>query len=502
MKMLFIYPDLGGNITFSPAIEVLSACLKADGNDVELIHLNEKHAIPFDHNEIFSRVMDINPDIIGLTATTFQYDWSSEIAKNLKERGVKQLIILGGIHATIAPYDLKDSFFDAFAIGEGERTVVELFRRLKNDEDIYSVKGINFKKDNEIICNGAPNVISDLDELPPRDFEIMNLEKILSLRNNWFSTSFSRGCLFNCSFCINAKLREQYKNSCESNYYRCQSVDRVMSELMPIIEKYKDNIDVIDLDDDLLLSNKKWFSEFASRFSSEIYKPYGIKYCINARADFIDEDIVINLKKSGCELIQIGFETGSEDLRNNILKKGISDAQLIKAFDLFNKYELRSMALAMIGIPGESLESIEQSMKVLRRLKPSLIREAIFQPFIGTPLYDYCEKNNLFNGNKTSSNCYTTSTLKFDDISQLKFKQYQLLYPWYLNLNFVGKHEEKYIQLINKYSTKSEEELLLPETRNSILVDDKKISDLLTRDGIQHFYYFEDNSFYIAFKNL
>jgi len=502
MKMLFIYPDIGGSsISFSPAIEILSACLKEDGNDVELIHIHEKYGVPMDHNIIFSKVMDVNPDLIGITATTFQYDMSNEIAKNLKERGVNQLIILGGIHATIAPYDLGNSYFDAFAIGEAEKSLVELLRKLKDNEDIYSVKGFYFKRNDIIIYSGAAEVVRDLDELPPRDFEIMNVAKILSLRNKWLSTAISRGCPYACTFCINHKLREQYKLSCGGGYYRCQSVDKAISDLLPVIKKYKDNIDVIDLDDELLLTNKKWFFEFAHRFLSEIYKPYNIQYAVNSRADLIDEEIVLKLKESGCELIEIGFETGSEALRNTLLLKGISDEQLIRAFDLFNKYGLRSLAYAMIGIPGESIDSINQSLKILRRLKPTLIRQTIFEPFIGTPLFDYCKENNLFNGNKVSSNCFSSSTLIFDNISPRELKLYQILYPWYLNLDFVGKYEEKYRELINKYSGKSEEELMLADVRNSILLEDEKISKILTADGIQHFHYFKYNSFYTAFQN-
>lgn len=496
MKMLFIYPDIGGNINFSPAIQILTACLKKAGNDVDLIHIHEKHGVPVDHDVIFSKVMEINPDIIGVTTTTFQYDLSNEIAKNLKARGVKPLIILGGIHAIISPDDLGSSYFDAFSIGEAEKSLVELLRRLKTGGDIYSVKGFNFKKDGKIIQNGPPEVVSDLDELPPKDYELINVQKILTLRNKWLGTAFSRGCPYTCTFCMNHRLRETYKLSCSSSYYRCQSVDRAIGDILPIIEKYKDLIDVVDTDDDLLLSDKKWFFEFAKRFKKEIFEPYGIKYSLESRADLIDDEIVAKLKESGCELILIGFETGSEDLRNFLLGKKITDLQLINAFDLFNKYGLRSLAFAMIGIPGESVETINQSLKMLRRLKPTLIRQAIFEPFAGTPLFDYCKEHNMFTGNKVSANYYTASTIKLENLSSRELKLYQLLYPWYLNLNFVEKYEDEYKELINKYAGKSEEELILQEVKNDVLLDDEKISKILSNEGLQHFRYFENKTYY------
>ena len=154
------------------------------------------------------------------------------------------------------------------------------------------------------------------------------------------------------------------------------------------------------------------------------------------------------------------------------------------------------MAFAMIGIPGESVESIEQSLKMLRRLKPTLIRQAIFEPFIGTPLFEYCRENSLFKGNKVSTNYYTTSTITFQNLTSKELKLYQLLYPWYLNLNFVSKYEENYTELINKYAGKSEEELILLEVKNEVLLDDDKISKTLSAEGIQHFRYFENRTYY------
>jgi len=206
--------------------------------------------------------------------------------------------------------------------------------------------------------------------------------------------------------------------------------------------------------------------------------------------------LTTKLSQSGCELILIGFETGSENLRNFLLGKKITDLQLINAFDLFNKYGLRSLAFAMIGIPGESVETINQSLKMLRRLKPTLIRQAIFEPFAGTPLFDYCKEHNMFTGNKVSANYYTASTIKLENLSSRELKLYQLLYPWYLNLNFVEKYEDKYKKLINKYNGKSEEELVLQEVKNSVLLDDEEISQMLSNEGIQHFKYFENRTYY------
>lgn len=129
----------------------------------------------------------------------------------------------------------------------------------------------------------------------------------------------------------------------------------------------------------------------------------------------------------------MGFETGNEELRNDVLSKEITNAQLEKAIDLFNKYEVRSLAYTMVGIPGESKDSVKETIKELVRLKPTLIRMTFFEPFIGTPLYDYCIENNLFNDSYLNIDNFTKSVVKMDNITNYELSKYHLLFPWYLN---------------------------------------------------------------------
>jgi len=500
MKMLFVYPDVGSSrLNYSPAIEILSACLKQAGNEVFLLHINDENAVSSDPDVIYKKVAEINPDLLGFTSLTNQYAFCNKTAGELKKRGFDKLIVLGGIHATISPQDFESSNFDAFLIGEGEKSLVELCRRIENNEDYYSVKGTLFRKNGEIIDNGSPEIICDLDTLPARDYEIMDIEKILLSRNKWLGTAFSRGCPYSCSFCINQKLRKQYKLSAAGSYYRCQSVEKVFDDLLPVIEKYRNLIEVIDLDDDLLMMDKKWFMLFSERFRKEIYEPYGIKYAINGRADLVDEDIVKQLSLSGCYLVQIGFETGNEKLRNEVLKKGIRNDDLIKSFDLFNKYKVRSLAYCMIGIPEESEESINESISLLRRLKPTLIRMTVFEPFIGTPLYDYCKEHKLMINRQSSKNSFGSPFIKFENLASAKLKQYHLLYPWYMNIGFVKEKAEKYEKLIAEFSSLSEEDLMSENIRNKVIQTDKIISAEMTKEKTPHFRYFENNNFYYNF---
>lgn len=508
MKFMFIYPDIGGrNLNFSPAIEILSSYLKKNDIEVELIHLNNdvsnvSHVMRTDdYDNMFRRVMEANPDVIGITSTTFQYPIACKVAENLKKRGWQKLIILGGIHATISPGDLVDSPFDAFSIGEGELTLTELMKRLEKGEDITTIKGLIIKADGEIIDNGYPDVLENLDDLPKRDYEIMDTHTILGMANGWFQTSFSRGCPYACKFCINQKLRADFVKGTNKRYYRCQSVGRVISDLLLYLEHYPE-IKMFNFTDDLLIMDKKWFREFAREYQTKIYEKFGIGYAINTRANFVTEEIVSLLKTSGCYECAVGFETGNEEMRNRVLAKEISDEQLVKAFGLFNQYGVRSLAFAMMGIPGESYETVEQTLQMLSELKPTLIRMSFFEPYIGTPLYDYCVENGLFDDSFDNDNTFTKSAVKMENITNRDLALSHLLFPWHLNLKLQlpEKYDLEYRQLIDSYQNKTYDEIVSPELKNEILKIDQEISVRLEEKHISHFCYFSKNKFYFNYK--
>lgn len=502
--MLFIYPDLGGNtISFSPAIEILSAFLKSKGFCVELIHIHEKYGEKLDHDKIVKKINIIKPDIIGISATTYQYEISNELCKEIKKRGVLIPIILGGIGPTISPEKLKDSFFDAFSIGEGELPLLELLNKIEKGENYYDTPGFHFKINNKIIKNPMGKIIEDLDILPLPDYEIMNTEKILPLRNYWLSIAFSRGCLYSCNFCINQKLKKMYPFNNPRDYFRTKSPKKAIEELLVLVERYKDLIKVFNLDDDLIIIDEEWFYEFAKLYKEKIYDKYHIKYAINGRANLLNENMVKVLKETGCWLVRVGFETGNERMRNLILKKGITNQNLFDIFSYFKKYNLRSLAFAMIGIPKESHDTIQESIAMLSELKPTLIRMAIFEPFIGTPLYDYCVDKKIIR-NVNNHNCFEDSALIFETITAADIRVYSLLFPWFLNTKFLSKDiAQKYDDLINRYKKLIKEEMKnSEELKKMILEEDKKISYDLKKEKIEHFEYFSNNPFYYHYYSL
>ena len=495
-KTLFVYPNSGTPFSFHTGIRILSAVLKRNGVSTALLHLHEELGVPDNTETIISRVKEHAPDLIGFTATTFEYNTANKIAGDLKKAFPEVPVILGGIHATIKPDDLESSNFDGFCIGEGENALTELVNNMISGKDYTRTGSFRFKTADRIAHNPMLPVVENLDDLPFYDMEIMDTKTLLQKRNNWLNIGFSRGCPYNCSFCINSLLK---KITCPdgnlNNYLRKNSVDRAIQELEDIIRKYGKYITVFNFDDDLLMLYKDWMIEFTGKYEERIHQKYGITYAINARVETMDADVVSAMAQSGCREIRIGFETGSYDLRKKILNKAITDEQLINAFSLCDRYGIKTNAFAMIGIPGETPETISTTFRLLSKLKPYLIRLTFLHPIIYTEIYDYCERHNLFKSNSLMTDQFTESPLKLEHLSDEELLRYRLLFPWYLN-TYLPVEAARYTQLIQQFESLDYAALSQLHILQKIISLDKEISEELAGNSLPHYRYFQNNLYY------
>src|SRR4030042_1970770 len=358
MRILFIYPDvITSGINFCPAVHILSSVLKQEGFETALLHVNNSHGVPYNKEDIIKQCS--NYDLFAITSTSFNYRYANEIAGWLKEAFPSVFRVLGGCHATIQSEDFEDSNFDIFCVGEGERPMVELVSAL---ETIY------YKIPN-LITRRAKNPVRgflrDLNSLPFWDFDITKTDTILKARNGWLSISFSRGCMESCTFCINHlyKKLEIGKDDKPTDYLRRRTAQKAIEELESLAKKH--DIKFLNIDDDLLTTNRKWMQEFTDLYAEKIYKPFGIKYVINTRADLVTDALAEMLFNSGCKEARIGVETGDKKLRNELLQKRISDESLERAFSILQAHKVMAVAFLMLGLPGENWDTYQKTIDLV-----------------------------------------------------------------------------------------------------------------------------------------
>ena len=455
MHVLLVFPNIFTPLSFSPAVQILSSVLKKAGHKVSLLHIH-KDLITDDEKTIIKEIKKINPDVIGFTSTSFEYERVEQLADAIKKE-IKTPLILGGIHATISPEDFKDSNFDCWVVGEGEKTIV-------------SIANGEVKPSGLIHAEMEKN----LDVLPFNDWDIMDSSRIIKSKGNWLDIAFSRGCPFDCAFCANALLRKIKGEP----YIRKRNPDLCIDELKYVISKF--NVKVVNFADDEFTLNHRWLTEFLTKYKSEILDKHNIEYVIESRVDTITDKTARLLKETGCREIQFGVESCSPRVLE-FINKGIDPRKIKKAFDLCKKYSINTYVYMMIGIPTETEENIMETMRFLAIIKPRIIRPTFLCPVKGTKIYDYCVENNLFSKSVTVWNFESPLNLK--SIDNVTLFRYWFLYPWVIN-SCMGY--EEYTKKVEEYFKKDVND---PSTFDKLLDDDIILSNKMKKKKLEHYVY-------------
>lgn len=360
----------------------ISALLKRHGHDCRLFILSE-------HKNYLNELMEYDPDLIGFSTMTGPHKWVIKIASQIKHN-VKKPILLGGPHPTFFPEVIHEPSVDMICLGEGEFAVFELAEKLDKGGDVSHIQNLWVKRNGHIIKNELRPLVEDLDVLPFPDRTLYDdCRTLRSVPAMKFLTG--RGCPYRCTFCFNHKFNELYRGL--GRIIRKRGVDSLIQEIKETAEKYK--LKLIRFPDDTFTGNRRWLLEFLSRYQQEIHLPFtGL-----AHANELDEKVIQTLKSSGCLNIYFGVETGDENLRSQILKKNLTNKQIIDTSKLLRKHKLKFGTYNMFGLPHETLTLAFDTIQLNRQLKPDYTINNIFQPYPGTEIADYAAEHGLFDPN-------------------------------------------------------------------------------------------------------
>ena len=441
MKVLLIYP----NVVESPkdisiGLAIISSLLKQNKHEVRLLDTTFKKP---KKKEIIELIKTFDPDVVGVTAATNDLDNAVKICKIIKK--VKLIpIVCGGYHATIAPEDiLEQDCFDVAAIGESEYSFVELLKELEKGGSKFETKNLWYKYEGKIIKNEIGRLSQDLDKLPFADREIFDYQNYINSNRGLATFISSKGCPFECSYCINKVLIEKYKG--KGKYLRFRSIHNLLKEIKDVKNNYK--IKEIEFYDDTFTLNKERLREFAERYPQEV----GIPFYINTRVNAVTKEDFRLLKQAGRIRVSIGIESGDPYIRNTILSRNQTDEQIINTFKWAKEAGLKTYAFNMIGIPYEDGISIKKPIELNEKIQPDYVGVSIFNAFKGTKLYDLCKENDWLK--ETDSKSYfQSSNVEHPNftVKQLKRIRDKFGFRVYKKTN----KKRAYIDLIDKKFTK------------------------------------------------
>lgn len=404
------------NVIPSLGLGYLAAVLEKNSHSVRIIDCT----LGITHEKLRS-VLEASEeaDIIGITATTPTFESAKIVAKIVRDIFKDSLIVIGGVHVTSLPEAaLKEGCFDLGVLGEGEYTFLELVQRFEKEgkASFRDIKGLAYREDSKIFVNERRPFIQDLDELPfparhllpplssyrptPASYKRLPVGVLMS----------SRGCPYRCAFC---------DRSVFGTRYRMRSVENILNEVEELINKYGAR-EIRFFDDTITIKKKKLF-ELVDRM-----KERGIKvpWTAQSRVDAITPEVLKKLKEGGCWQLLVGVESG-DDRMLQIMNKGVTVAQNARAVELMNKYKMGIRADFLVGVPGETRESLKKTLDFALTHDLDYAYFNKFVPFPGIELTRILqEKGYKFDLTKGSSILDIESNIIYvpEDLTEAEFR--------------------------------------------------------------------------------
>jgi len=369
-------------------IQALSAFMKRSGYGVEA-RIYEKGG----SDSIVSAIAASPPLLVGFSVTSMNYKWAVELAGEIKKvSGIP--VIFGGPHPTYFPEFIETDGVDIICMGEGEETLLELARRLEAGQDITGIKNLCVKSGGRVFRNELRPLVEDLDLLPHLDREIFYKDSpmLAGLSSKRFLVG--RGCPYNCTYCHNHELRAAYAG--KGRFVRFRSPADIISEIKDVREKY--GMKTVSFCADTFTLYPR-IMEFLELYRKEIALPF---FC-QGRFNELTEENVGKLAEAGCFYMALGVESGSEKLRNIVLKRNMTDERIMRGAALLRRHNIKFISYVMFGLPGETLDEAVSTVELLGRIGSDSIAPTIYQPIVKTELWDYMVEHDLFEKGRTES---------------------------------------------------------------------------------------------------
>lgn len=422
MKVLFIYLNLEtSNLThFPPGIGILSAFVKQHGHQSKCLYVDDN----MQDNSILASIGKYDPDLIAFSVVTHQWAHIKRVAALIKTK-FQAPVICGGAHPTFNPSQVMDDpNINMVCIGEGEYPLLDVLNCLENGGDLSTIPNIWAKNENgQVFKNESRPLIENLDEIPFPDRSLLPFQEIVDSCNTEPVIMASRGCPYNCAFCSNSAYRSIYKG--KGNWVRQRSPENVIEEIREMNDHY--TINTLNFYDECFGYNKRWLETFCSLYKEEFGFPFG---CF-IRAETMKRENFRMLAEAGLALIYLGIESGNENIRYNVMNRKVSDERIISACKDAKAEGIQVWTYNIVGVPGETVETIDETMELNRKINPNFVSVSLFQPMPGTKLYDECIEKNYFSGLTLSKSFYDDSNLNLPTITHeemmAKFREFQKL---------------------------------------------------------------------------
>lgn len=323
---------------------------------------------------------EFRPDVVGATSVTMNFLITAEIIKEAKRIDPSLVTIMGGPHVS---FDINRTLkaypeIDFLVIGEGERTIADLVQQFQTGGDWLSVKGLAFRRNGDIVKTETRELIEDLNALPLPARHLLPLSRYQALG---FPVTMitGRGCPYSCIFCLGRKM--------VGSKPRSRKPALVVDEMEHLLSY---GFSRINITDDLFTSRKEKVREVCDEIRRRKLK---LTWTAFSRVNTVDKETLQLMREAGCDCVSFGIETGNPEMLKRI-KKGITLDQARKAVDLCKEVGILPHASFMVGLPGESPETLRDTAEFSKSLD-MLYGFHFLAPFPGTTVREHIDQYDL-----------------------------------------------------------------------------------------------------------
>lgn len=366
----------------------LAAMTRQQGFDTTII---DAAALQLDYAAVVEQVNGLKCDTVGITAVTISIDNAARLADLLKASSPHRMVIIGGPHLTAVPEETMRRYpvFDVGVIGEGDYTLVDLLDALDLKKDLHGVQGLILNTPTGPVRTEPRPRVKNLDDLPMPAWDLLpRLDQyycppVHTLKRIPAALLIaSRGCPGHCTFC---------DRSVFGNKMRAYSAEYTFSLIKELYTKY--GIREIQLRDDNFTAFRSRLLEWCAILKRE---KLDLVWTCAGRVDMVTPEVLKAMKDAGCWQIWYGIESGSQEILERI-KKETTIEQIERAVNLTHQAGISPCGFFMIGNPGETKETLQQTIDLALRLPLDEAHFSFVTPFPGSELYLHAREYGSFN---------------------------------------------------------------------------------------------------------
>ncbi|MGD9849838.1 MAG: radical SAM protein [Nitrospirales bacterium] len=395
MKVVMLFPSwtgvYGGLIryfakrssTWPPLnLALLAGIAERHGHEVEII---DGEVEGYSNEEIVKIALSRNPGLIAMTATSPFFHINKAVAELIKREAPHVPVAIGGPHITIMKEKAFVSSFDFGFVSEAEESWPQFLEAFEKGMDLSAIKGLLYWQHGQVKTTGQPEDIAEIDSLPFPSRHLLPMKQYrlgtLQGRKNFTSIQTMRGCPWKCIFCASEALK--------TTSMRVRSPQTVVAEMKSVVTQF--GIRHFYIVDDVMTLWRDHIVEICDLIDREELK---VTLEGSTRANLVDEKLIERLSKSGLIRLSFGLETVDSEMRKT-MKKQVPLEHYVKANAICNRYGIEALNSVMIGLPGETRETVQKTLAFLGNSRD--VKQANFAiavPYPGTEFHEMAVNGN------------------------------------------------------------------------------------------------------------